>query len=572
MAMKKLIPYITSLLLAILPGITGHGATPYTEVTGAVTIFAGGATTMSRQLYIGPAARINVIGEWRIASEQVYISPTATITGPGTIIFDDPAIYTVGTTPLSWGGQSLDGGAATIGCHVLLRNPRGAALINIPPAAILGYAADSVADMIFDGWLTFDSSTAGNNLILHQYNARFTANGRVLGYTPAHFVVTDSTGTMSKDALSSAGFIYPVGIAPLDYTPARVLNDGTPDRYSVRALAGIDPPNAEVAGMYRTWDISEATAGGSNVTLTLQHNQVAGPGGPVANDPRYDDTQAYIARSDAATSIWDSYAPSAGAMPGLLTSSTPVSNGSMLTRMGLTDFTTTTRYSKFSSVVLLGVRFVKTVHPDSVYLGDEFTYHIRLTNTGWQTLQPPLTIVDTLPAGALYLSATSPDMQVTYAGGIVTGVYNDSLPHMDSVTVDINVRAISDTVDNLAFLSGVGAVPIPTANCDTCPAGTPTAPVVLYRLIIIPNSFTPNGDGVNDNFVIPNLLHWYPNATLSVYNRNGDEVWYSNGPYHDDFAGRNYSGAVLPDGTYYYVLYYNDGSGRKSASFIDLSR
>ncbi len=570
--MKKLIPYINNLVLLLLTSTMAWAATPYTEVTGAVTIFPGGATTMSQQLYIGPGARVNVIGDWRIASQQVYISPTATITGTGTIIFDNPAIYTIGSTALSWGGQSLDGGSATIGCRVLLRNPQGAALINIPPAAVLGYAADTIADMVFDGRLSFDSSTSGNNLTLHQYNARFTTNGTVAGYTPAHFLITDSTGVVSKDAVGSAGFIYPVGIAAGDYTPVRLLNDGTTDRYSLRALAGIDPPNPELAGIYRTWDIREDIAGGSNVSLTLQHNQVTGSGGPAVNDPRYDDSQAYIARSDASASIWDTYTTSAGSMPGLLTTGSAISNGSLLTRTGLTDFTTTTRYSKFSPVVELGVKFVKTVHPDSVYIGDDFTYHIRLTNTGWQTLQPPLTITDTLPAGAMYLSATSPDMQVTYTNGIITAVYSDSLPHLDSVTLDINVRAISDTLDNLGFLTGVGAVPIPTANCDTCPSGTPTAPVVLYHEIIIPNSFTPNGDGTNDNFVIPNLLHWYPNATVSIYNRNGDEVWYSHGPYHDDFGGKNYNGATLPDATYFYVLYYNDGTGRKKASFLDLSR
>lgn len=569
--MKNLI-YITSLALMAIMCYAGRAAAPYTEITGNVTIYPGGATTMSRQLYIGPGTHINVLGEWRIASEQIYISPTATITGTGTIILDQPAIYTIGSAALTWGGLSVDGGAATIGCRMLLRNPQGAALVNIAPAAILGYPSDTVADMVFDGRLIFDSATVGNNLTLHQYNTHFTAAGSVAGYAPEHFLITDSTGTVSKDAVGSSGFIYPVGIAAADYTPARLLNDGIADRYHVRALRGIDPPNTEVAGISRTWDITEDIPGGSNVTLTLQHNQVSGRGGAAANNPRYDDTHAYIARSEAAASIWDTYLAAPGTMPGLLSIGSPVSNSSMLTRQGLTDFSTTTRYSKFSNVVLLGVKFVKTVYPDSLYVGDEFTYHIRLTNTGWQTLQPPLAIVDTLPSGAFFISAYAPGMQVSRSGNVITAVSDDSLLHLDSLTLDITVRATSDSVSNLALLSGVGAVPIPSACCDTCISGTPTAPVVLYHQIMIPNVITPNGDAINDNFVIPNLRHWYPNATLSIYNRNGDEVWYSIGPYNDDFGGRNYNGALLPDATYYYVLYYNDGTGRKTASFIDLSR
>ena len=71
--------------------------------------------------------------------------------------------------------------------------------------------------------------------------------------------------------------------------------------------------------------------------------------------------------------------------------------------------------------------------------------------------------------------------------------------------------------------------------------------------------FSPNGDGVNDVLVFPGLQNFYSEATLAIYNRWGDQVWESHGPYKDDWDGRNYDGVRLPDGTYYYLIEFNDG-------------
>lgn len=67
---------------------------------------------------------------------------------------------------------------------------------------------------------------------------------------------------------------------------------------------------------------------------------------------------------------------------------------------------------------------------------------------------------------------------------------------------------------------------------------------------IIPNVFTPNGDGKNDQFAVDGVDN-YPGSKLVVYNRWGTKVFehesYNSGEYWD---GRN-----QPDGVYYYVLY-----------------
>lgn len=72
----------------------------------------------------------------------------------------------------------------------------------------------------------------------------------------------------------------------------------------------------------------------------------------------------------------------------------------------------------------------------------------------------------------------------------------------------------------------------------------------------IPNTFTPNGDGDNDTWVI-DVLAYYPNNTMTIANRWGTIVFEAKG-YLDQWGG-NWNGKPLPEGTYYYFLDPGDG-------------
>ena len=90
-------------------------------------------------------------------------------------------------------------------------------------------------------------------------------------------------------------------------------------------------------------------------------------------------------------------------------------------------------------------------------------------------------------------------------------------------------------------------------------------------ICFFPNGFSPNGDGINDEFVFP-CNDKYPNSSLEVFNRWGDPIWQSSGGYKNDWAGTNQQGHPVPDGTYYFVYKYNDGSGRSVARFVVVYR
>jgi gliding motility-associated-like protein len=81
-----------------------------------------------------------------------------------------------------------------------------------------------------------------------------------------------------------------------------------------------------------------------------------------------------------------------------------------------------------------------------------------------------------------------------------------------------------------------------------------------------PNTFTPNGDGINDTWVVKNLEQ-YPEATIEVYTTSGTLVFRNVGNSRQ-WDGI-YKGKPLPTGTYYYVIDPKN-SRQKIAGYITL--
>lgn len=75
--------------------------------------------------------------------------------------------------------------------------------------------------------------------------------------------------------------------------------------------------------------------------------------------------------------------------------------------------------------------------------------------------------------------------------------------------------------------------------------------VTVLLSIVPPDTFTPNGDGIHDRWVIEGL-ETYSSASVQVFNRWGAKVYESKG-YAVPWDGLQ-NGKPLPAGTYYYVI------------------
>ena len=91
----------------------------------------------------------------------------------------------------------------------------------------------------------------------------------------------------------------------------------------------------------------------------------------------------------------------------------------------------------------------------------------------------------------------------------------------------------------------------PSGNTVYCADTAANNILVINDFLQFPNVVTPNGDGINDRFVILNLVNGlgYPINTLDIYNKWGMRVFHrENISSDDDF----WDPADMPDGTYFY--------------------
>lgn len=142
---------------------------------------------------------------------------------------------------------------------------------------------------------------------------------------------------------------------------------------------------------------------------------------------------------------------------------------------------------------------------------------------------------------------------------------NDEYPDGFNITILSQPRSgevVIDDANNLILYKidprFVGEVSFTYELCsttctDNCDRASVKINVGDSNDCFAPTIITPNGDGMNDNFIIPCIESGLYNANeLYIYNQWGDEVYYSQS-YQNNWAG-TYNGKDLPTGTYYYIF------------------
>ena len=173
--------------------------------------------------------------------------------------------------------------------------------------------------------------------------------------------------------------------------------------------------------------------------------------------------------------------------------------------------------------------------PDTVIITDTLTVIEMVSDTIYVEL-PPDTVIIT---NTEYIYETDTIYEVEY-------IYQ----------TDTIYETIIDTIIEYIFIEIDCATGLPCSDLgfDECD------PLTVY----IPNTFTPNNDGVNDAWEVILDSNCWTDIVLQVYNRWGDPVFESYDPYYLIWDGSNMgSGYYVPDGTYYWVF-----SGRKINSAV----
>ena len=177
----------------------------------------------------------------------------------------------------------------------------------------------------------------------------------------------------------------------------------------------------------------------------------------------------------------------------------------------------------------------------TVPIGGLFSYQVFILNNSL-TIAEDVTVTASIPKNVSYEGVLG-----NYVGTInyqpaareVTWLPGDLQPNQTE-TLTISVQA-----KNEGKASQIASI---TARAiDTNPVDNQATGDVEVIALKIPNTFTPNGDGLNDLFEIHGL-ELFPQNNLIVFNRWGNEV-YKASPYKGDWNGGN-----LAEGTYYYVF------------------
>jgi gliding motility-associated-like protein len=201
-------------------------------------------------------------------------------------------------------------------------------------------------------------------------------------------------------------------------------------------------------------------------------------------------------------------------------------------------------------------------------------YYVSQSNAGGSCESPRAQInVNITP-----LLTANAGNTVTIAAGTTTQLNATATPGAD-YTWSSNIAPIS--LSNINILNPI-ANPLQTTtylltvkdvvgNCSAVSSGVQVVVIGTQNCINIRNAFTPNGDGINDKWLIydqDNCLT-KDGASVQVYNRYGSKV-YENNIYKNTWDG-TYNNKPLPDGTYYAVIVFTLVDGKKQYARSDVT-
>jgi gliding motility-associated-like protein/uncharacterized repeat protein (TIGR01451 family) len=185
-------------------------------------------------------------------------------------------------------------------------------------------------------------------------------------------------------------------------------------------------------------------------------------------------------------------------------------------------------------------------------VGTTVQFTIVVTNNSTQ-YATNVSVDETLQSGFSYVSSTTS----TGTFNSTTGIWTiGNLASGASETMTITVAVVTGGIYTNTAIVSATEPDLETANNSSTVVLTP----IDFH---IPDGFSPNGDGINDLFVIRGISG-YPTNEITIFNRWGTKV-FDAAPYTNNWDGKstatlNVGNDVLPVGTYFYILDLGNGS------------
>jgi gliding motility-associated-like protein/uncharacterized repeat protein (TIGR01451 family) len=188
------------------------------------------------------------------------------------------------------------------------------------------------------------------------------------------------------------------------------------------------------------------------------------------------------------------------------------------------------------------------VQPGPYNIGQDITYRITVTNKG-NIPATEVVVTDSLPSSLdINPVATTAKGTVSQNGRIISWAVGQL-----EIEETAEMLLVCRATDGGKITNTASSTSHETKDNPTGGRGVSTI-TVDGDALIIPNVFTPNGDGKNEKFDIGGLDK-YPSSSLYVYNRWGAMVYQSK-----DYRN-NWDGTGLNAGSYFYTLEVRKADG-----------
>ena len=174
------------------------------------------------------------------------------------------------------------------------------------------------------------------------------------------------------------------------------------------------------------------------------------------------------------------------------------------------------------------------------------TYYVSQTNAGCESVRTPIAVIvtpgPTVDAGPDI--AIAPGQSVTLAGS--TNALNPIISWTPAATLS-NPSILTPTATpgtTTKYFLRVEAL-----GCTSIDSMR----VIVIGDIIVPNVFSPNGDGIHDRWIIQRIED-HPNAVVEVFNRYGQSLLRRKGYNASSAWDGSLNGKPVPNGTYFFAI------------------